>query len=125
MATFAAVAKRCNEQLGGRFTIKQVSLPKGADDQRLQLARRLTGNDKSLDMMALDISAGRAGATGWAVPGYQTTSRPEAEANAGTPCQAAGHRPLAGQTLRRRSPPTPNCSGTRQFGEMIPGGGAV
>ena len=55
MATFTAVAKRCNEELGGRFTIKQISLPKGADDQRLQLARRLTGNDKSLDVMALDV----------------------------------------------------------------------
>ena len=55
MATFTAVAKRCNEELGGRFTIAQVSLPKGADDQRLQLARRLTGNDKTLDVMALDV----------------------------------------------------------------------
>ena len=27
----------------------------GADDQRLQLARRLTGNDKTLDVMALDV----------------------------------------------------------------------
>ncbi len=52
MATFTAVAKRCNEELGGRFTIQQISLPKGADDQRLQLARRLTGNDKTLDVMA-------------------------------------------------------------------------
>ena len=52
MTTFTAVAKRCNEQLGGRFKIQQVSLPKGADDQRLQLARRLTGNDTSLDVMA-------------------------------------------------------------------------
>lgn len=38
-ATFTAVAKRCTEQLGGRFRIQQFSLPKGADDQRLQLAR--------------------------------------------------------------------------------------
>src|SRR6185312_5698620 len=41
MATFTAVAKRCNEELGGRFTIQQISLPKEADAQRLQLARRL------------------------------------------------------------------------------------
>ena len=69
MATFTAVAKRCNEQLGGRFTIHQVSLPKGADDQRLQLARRLTGNDKALDVMALDVvwTAEFADA-GWALP---------------------------------------------------------
>lgn len=69
MATFTAVAKRCNEQLGGRFTIKQVTLPKGADDQRLQLARRLTGNDKSLDVMALDVVwTAEFAEAGWALP---------------------------------------------------------
>src|SRR5689334_11838497 len=69
MATFTAVAKRCNEELGGRFKIKQVSLPKGADDQRLQLARRLTGNDKTLDIMALDVVwTAEFAEAGWAVP---------------------------------------------------------
>ena len=69
MATFTAVAKRCNEQLGGRFTIQQVSLPKGADDQRLQLARRLTGNDKTLDVMALDVVwTAEFAEAGWALP---------------------------------------------------------
>jgi multiple sugar transport system substrate-binding protein len=69
MATFTAVAKRCNEQLGGRFTIRQVSLPKAADDQRLQLARRLTGNDKTLDLMALDVVwTAEFAEAGWALP---------------------------------------------------------
>ncbi len=69
MATFTAVAKRCNEKLGGRFTIRQVSLPKGADDQRLQLARRLTGNDKTLDVMALDVVwTAEFAEAGWALP---------------------------------------------------------
>ncbi|PEG59888.1 ABC transporter substrate-binding protein [Mycolicibacterium boenickei] len=69
MATFTAVAKRCNAELGDRFTIKQVSLPKGADDQRLQLARRLTGNDKTLDIMALDVVwTAEFAEAGWAVP---------------------------------------------------------
>lgn len=69
MATFTAVAKRCNEELGGRFTIRQVSLPKGADDQRLQLARRLTGNDKTLDLMALDVVwTAEFAEAGWALP---------------------------------------------------------
>ena len=45
-ATFTAVAKRCTEQLGGRFTIQQFSLPRSSDDQRLQLARRLSANDR-------------------------------------------------------------------------------
>ena len=69
MATFTAVSKRCNEELGGRFTIQQVSLPKGADDQRLQLARRLTGNDRTLDLMALDVVwTAEFAEAGWALP---------------------------------------------------------
>ena len=69
MATFTAVAKRCNEELGGRFTIQQISLPKVADDQRLQLARRLTGNDKTLDVMALDVVwTAEFAEAGWALP---------------------------------------------------------
>lgn len=67
--TFTAVAKRCNEEFGGRFTIRQMSLPKGADDQRLQLARRLTGNDRSLDVMALDVVwTAEFAEAGWALP---------------------------------------------------------
>lgn len=82
MATFTAVAKRCNEQLGGRFTIKQISLPKGADDQRLQLARRLTGNDKSLDVMALDVVwTAEFAEAGWALP-LSDDPAGEAEADA-------------------------------------------
>ena len=69
MATFTAVAKRCNEQLNGRFTINQISLPKGADDQLLQLARRLTGNDRTLDVMALDVVwTAEFAEAGWALP---------------------------------------------------------
>jgi multiple sugar transport system substrate-binding protein len=68
-ATFKAIAKRCNSQLGGRFTIAQVTLPKGADDQRLQLARRLTGNDHTLDVMALDVVwTAEFAEAGWALP---------------------------------------------------------
>jgi multiple sugar transport system substrate-binding protein len=84
MATFTAVAKRCNDELGGRFTIKQISLPKGADDQRLQLARRLTGNDKTLDLMALDVVwTAEFAEAGWALPLSDDPSG-EAEADART-----------------------------------------
>ena len=68
-ATFTAVAKRCNEELGGRFRIEQFSLPKGADDQRLQLARRITGNDHTLDIMAMDVVwTAEFAEAGWALP---------------------------------------------------------
>lgn len=81
-ATFTAVAEKCNEQLGGRFTIKQISLPKGADDQRLQLARRLTGNDRTLDVMALDVVwTAEFAEAGWALP-LSDDPAGEAEADA-------------------------------------------
>ena len=68
-ATFTAVADRCNSEFGGRFQIQQFSLPKGADDQRLQLARRVTGNDRTLDVMALDVVwTAEFAEAGWALP---------------------------------------------------------
>jgi multiple sugar transport system substrate-binding protein len=86
MATFTAVAKRCNAELGGRFTIQQISLPKGADDQRLQLARRLTGNDKTLDVMALDVVwTAEFAEAGWALPlSDDPAGQAEADARANT-----------------------------------------
>jgi multiple sugar transport system substrate-binding protein len=85
-ATFAALAKRCTDQLGGRFTIQQVGLPKSADDQRLQLARRLTGNDRSLDVMALDVVVTAEFAdAGWALPlSDDPAGRAEADATTNT-----------------------------------------
>jgi multiple sugar transport system substrate-binding protein len=69
METFAAVARRCNEQLGGRFTIQQLSLPRESDAQRLQLARRLTGNDRTLDVMAIDVIwTAEFAKAGWVLP---------------------------------------------------------
>lgn len=80
--TFTAAANRCNEQLGDRFTIQQVSLPRGADDQRLQLARRLTGNDRTLDVMALDVVwTAEFAEAGWALP-LSDDPAGEAEADA-------------------------------------------
>ncbi len=68
-ATFAVVAKRCSDQLGGRFTIKHFTLPRAADDQRLQLARRLTGNYRGLDVMGLDVVwTAEFAEAGWALP---------------------------------------------------------
>ncbi len=83
-ATFTAVANRCNEELDGKFRIEQFSLPKGADDQRLQLARRITGNDRTLDIMALDVVwTAEFAEAGWALP-LSDDPAGLAEADAGT-----------------------------------------
>ncbi|MEO6793520.1 MAG: extracellular solute-binding protein [Mycobacterium sp.] len=68
-ATFRVIARRCTEKAGGRYTVAQFSLPRAADDQRLQLARRLTGNDRTLDVMALDVVwTAEFAEAGWALP---------------------------------------------------------
>jgi multiple sugar transport system substrate-binding protein len=54
-ATFTAVAQRCTDQFAGRFTIRHFSLPKATDDQRIQLARRLSANDRTVDIIAMDV----------------------------------------------------------------------
>lgn len=85
-ATFTAVAQRCNDEFDGRFRIEQRSLPREADDQRLQLARRLTGNDQSLDVMALDVVwTAEFAEAGWALPlSEDPAGLAEADATANT-----------------------------------------
>jgi len=67
--TFTEVAHRCTEELGVRFAIAQISLARAPGEQRLQLARRLTGHDRSLDVMALDVIwTAEFAEAGWALP---------------------------------------------------------
>lgn len=84
--TYTAIAKRCTAQFGGRFAIQQISLPRSADDQRLQLARRLTGNDRTLDVMGLDVVwTAEFAEAGWALPlSDDPAGRAEADATADT-----------------------------------------
>lgn len=53
--SIASMADKCSQESGGKYRIVTTPLPKSADDQRLQLARRLAGNDKSLDLMGMDV----------------------------------------------------------------------
>lgn len=53
---YAAAAEDCTAEAGGRYSIAQQALPKGADNQRLQLARRLVAGDPALDVIAMDVT---------------------------------------------------------------------
>ncbi len=50
----AAIAQKCSEESGGRYSIETSLLPSDAASQREQLARRLAAGDTSLDIMSLD-----------------------------------------------------------------------
>lgn len=81
-AAFAAIAKRCTEQSGGRFTVRQFSLARSTDDQRIQLARRLSAHDRSLDVLAMDVIwTAEFAEAGWILPLADDPAR-RAEADA-------------------------------------------
>lgn len=67
--TFTEDALRCNDQFGGRFSIRHVSLARAPGGQRLQLARRLSAHDRTLDVMALDVVwTAEFAEAGWVLP---------------------------------------------------------
>ena len=49
-------ATNCGAQSHGRYTINYNVLPTSADQQRLQMARRLAAGDSSLDILGLDVT---------------------------------------------------------------------
>lgn len=66
---YAQAAADCTAAAGGRYFIGHNTLPKEADDQRLQLARRLVANDPALDIMALDVTwTAEFAEAGWILP---------------------------------------------------------
>jgi multiple sugar transport system substrate-binding protein len=51
-----AIVRRCNGLAGGRYRISLNTLPRGANDQREQLVRRLAAGDPGMDVLGLDVT---------------------------------------------------------------------
>jgi multiple sugar transport system substrate-binding protein len=51
-----AVVDDCNQAAGGRYRIVYEQLPRSADDQRVQMVRRLAAGDTSMDILGLDVT---------------------------------------------------------------------
>jgi len=76
----ATAAKNCSAQSGGKYTITYNKLPKAADDQRLQLARRMAAADPSIDILGLDVTwEAEFAEAGWILP-WTGTFKQQAEA---------------------------------------------
>jgi trehalose/maltose transport system substrate-binding protein len=70
----------CSKQSGGKYTITYNKLPTSADDQRLQLARRLAASDPSMDILGLDVTwEAEFAEAGWILP-WTGTNKQQAEA---------------------------------------------
>src|SRR5215468_4694393 len=78
--TFATAVTNCSKQSDGKYTITYNKLPKSADDQRLQLARRLAAADSSMDILGLDVTwEAEFAEAGWILP-WTGTFKEQAEA---------------------------------------------
>ena len=63
------IAERCSKQSGGAYKINFEFLPAQADAQREQLVRRLGAEDRSLDLLGLDVVwTGEFANAGWLEP---------------------------------------------------------
>src|SRR5215831_4368679 len=52
----ATAVENCTKASGGKYTISYNKLPAAADDQRLQMARRLAAADPTMDILGLDVT---------------------------------------------------------------------
>jgi trehalose/maltose transport system substrate-binding protein len=50
------VVDTCNQQAAGKYKIEYQVLPRTADDQRIQMVRRLAAKDSNMDILALDVT---------------------------------------------------------------------
>jgi multiple sugar transport system substrate-binding protein len=64
---FQTVVDNCNKAAAGKYEIVYNKLPRGSDDQRLQMVRRLAAGDESLDILGLDVTwVAEFAEAGWA-----------------------------------------------------------
>ncbi|SNT63032.1 multiple sugar transport system substrate-binding protein [Asanoa hainanensis] len=53
---FQQVVDDCNQQAQGRYRMVYQVLPRGADEQRVQMVRRLAAEDDGMDVLGLDVT---------------------------------------------------------------------
>src|SRR3954464_13697221 len=65
--SFQKVVDNCNKAANGKYEIVYNKLQRGADDQRLQMARRLAAGDTAMDILGLDVTwVSEFAEAGWA-----------------------------------------------------------
>ncbi|HYH29370.1 MAG TPA: ABC transporter substrate-binding protein, partial [Pseudonocardia sp.] len=92
-SAYAAGAQACTEAAGGRYTIVQQTLPKSADDQRLQLARRLVAGDSEVDLFTMDVTwTAEFAEAGWIEPWPEELAAQVAEGTLEGPLETARYQ---------------------------------
>ena len=76
----ATAVTNCTAQSGGKYVITYNKLPAAADDQRLQMVRRLAASDPTMDILGLDVTwEAEFAQAGWILP-WTGTDKQQAEA---------------------------------------------
>ncbi|QKT06816.1 extracellular solute-binding protein [Gordonia sp. X0973] len=102
-AAIEAVAAGCTDG----YRISVVRLPKDADGQRLQLARRLAGDDSSVDIFTMDVTwTAEFADAGWARPVPDEVAAPLQKSTLGGPLRTAQWRTAADSAPRLYGVPT-------------------
>ncbi len=102
-AAIESVAAGCADG----YRISVVRLPKDADGQRLQLARRLAGEDSSVDVYAMDVTwTAEFAQAGWAAPVPEDVAAGLARSTLGGPLRTAQWRRAADPAPRLYAVPT-------------------
>lgn len=87
------VVDDCNVRAKGRYRVSYQVLPRGADDQRTQMVRRLAAGDTGMDVLGLDVTwTPEFASAGWVL---EWTGERMAEAERGSlaaPLQSARYR---------------------------------
>ena len=108
--TIEETAARCTKESHGRYEVKPEFLPNDASQAREQLVRRLGAKDPSIDIIGLDvILTSEFANAGWIEP-WQGKRKEQATKTSSPACSKP--RPSRRSCTRRRSTPTPSCSGT-------------
>ena len=78
----ATAVANCSKESGGKYVITYNKLPAAADDQRLQMVRRLAAGDTTMDILGLDVTwEAEFAEAGWILP---WTGSDKQQAEAGT-----------------------------------------
>lgn len=90
VVSVTTIANKCAAESNGAYRVNVTTLPRGADDQRLQLARRLAGNDAGLDVMGMDVIwTAEFAEAGWLAPVPDGLAETTARENLAGPVETA------------------------------------
>jgi ABC-type glycerol-3-phosphate transport system substrate-binding protein len=80
----------CSKQSGGKYTISYNKLPAAADQQRLQMVRRMAAADPSMDILGLDVTwEAEFAQAGWILPWTGTYLRQATQGTLKVPLETA------------------------------------